>query len=109
LILRRRSDRLLSATSYGFHNYYQCGYELLGEKGRIVTTRAFTAKADFEAEVRVETTHAGFRVEKFKADHFALLLDHVFGRIVANEFDSEYAECLIQSELITKSAILLNV
>ena len=42
---------LVSKTTYGFHNYYQCGYEIWGEKGKITTTRAFTAKADFAARV----------------------------------------------------------
>lgn len=93
---------VVSKTSYGFHNFYQCGYEIWGEKGKITTTRAFTARADFEAPVKIETAE-GATVKTFKADHFALLLDHVAQTIENGEFENEYEECLVQSRLLTQA------
>ena len=99
---------LVSKTSYGFHNYYQCGYEIWGEKGKIVTTRAFTAKPDFEAEVRLETGE-GIKIEKFKADHFALMLDYVSTQILDKAFEEEYNQCLVQSRILTQAQHALGL
>lgn len=96
------SSGLVSNAAYGFHNFYQCGYSIWGEKGKISTTRAFTARADFPAEVKVETA-AGAEVKSFKADHFALLLDHVADCVARGEFESEYNECLVQSRILTQA------
>ena len=93
---------LVSSVAYGFHNFYQCGYSIWGESGKISTTRAFTARADFPAEVKLETA-AGAEVTSFKADHFALLLDHVADCVAKGEFDSEYNECLVQSRILTQA------
>ena len=102
-----RKDGVVSTTGYGFHNYYQCGYEIWGEKGKITTSRAFTAKADFAAEVKLETSE-GVKLEKFHADHFAALLDYVASKITAREYETEYAECLTQSRLLTQAQFLTN-
>ena len=96
------SSGIVSSTAYGFHNFYQCGYSIWGEKGKISTTRAFTAKADFPAEVRIETA-AGAEVKSFKADHFALLLDHVAECIDKEELELEYDECLMQSKILAQA------
>jgi len=106
-LLLQSSGGLVSKATYGFHNFYQCGYEVWGEKGKITTTRAFTAKPDFEAEVKVETTDGG-KVEKFKADHFALMLDHIAKRIGEKFFEDEYNQCLVQSRILTQAQHLLG-
>ena len=93
---------LVSKTAYGFHNFYQCGYEIWGEKGKIATTRAFTAKSDFAAQVVVATTD-GVSTKEFKADHFALMLDYVSSCVTNGSFEPEYNECLVQSRLLTQA------
>lgn len=98
---------LVSKTTYGFHNYYQCGYEIWGEKGKITTTRAFTAKADFAARVDLATAD-GVDSQTFQADHFALMLDHVSSCISKREFEPEYNECLVQSRILTQAQHLLG-
>ena len=99
---------LVSKTTYGFHNYYQCGYEIWGEKGKITTTRAFTAKPDFEAEVRLET-QAGLKLERFKADHFALMLDYIAKQIASRRLEEEYTQCLVQSRILTQAQHALGL
>ena len=99
---------LVSKTTYGFHNFYQCGYEIWGEKGKITTSRAFTAKPDFEAEVRLETQD-GVKLEKFKADHFALMLDYVAKQISDSNFEYEYNQCLVQSRILTQAQHALGL
>ena len=102
------SSGLVSKTTYGFHNYYQCGYEIWGEKGKITTTRAFTAKPDFSAEVKVETA-AGTKVEKFQSDHFALMLDHIAMQVKDGNFEGEYNQCLVQSRILTQAQRALGL
>jgi predicted dehydrogenase len=99
---------LVAKTAYGFHNFYQCGYEIWGEKGKISTSRAFTARPDFEAEVKVET-NAGTKVEKFQADHFALMLDHVSRQIEEGGHEEEYNQCLVQSRILTQAQHALGL
>lgn len=102
------SAGLVSKTTYGFHNYYQCGYEIWGEKGKITTTRAFTAKPDFSAEVKVETAD-GAKVEKFQADNFALMLDHIAMQVEEGNFEEEYNQCLVQSRILTQAQHALGL
>lgn len=99
---------LVSKTTYGFHNYYQCGYEIWGEKGKITTTRAFTAKSDFEAEVRLETQD-GVKIEKFKADHFALMLDYIAKQVSDGNLEAEYNQSLVQSKILTQAQHALGL
>ena len=99
---------IVSKTTYGFHNYYQCGYEIWGEKGRITTSRAFTAKPDFVAEVKVETD-AGTKVEKFQADHFALMLDYIARQVANGIIEEEYKQCLVQSRILTQAQYALGL
>ena len=102
------SEGLVSKATYGFHNYYQCGYEIWGEKGKITTTRAFTAKPDFSAEVKVETV-AGTKVEMFQSDHFALMLDHIAVQVKEGNFEEEYNQCLVQSRILTQAQRALGL
>ena len=88
--------------AYGFHNFYQCGYEIWGETGRIALTRAFTARPDFAAEVLIETQQGAER-HMFQADHFSLMLDYIAEKVANREFESEYAECLAQSKILEEA------
>ena len=93
---------VVSQTAYGFDHWYRNGYDLWGTKGVISTTRAFTARPDFDAEVRVETV-AGTVIETFRDDHFARLLDHVADCIATGNHEGEYEECLVQAHLLQQA------
>ena len=93
---------IVSQTAYGFDHWYRNGYEIWGTKGVISTMRAFTARPDFDAEVHVETAD-GHRVELFRDDHFARLLDYVSSQISTAQHEVEYEECLIQARLMQQA------
>ena len=93
---------VVSQTAYGFDHWYRNGYDIWGAKGTISTTRAFTARPDFDAEVRVETAE-GVKVRTFRDDHFARLLDHVAGCIATGNHEGEYEECLVQARLLQQA------
>jgi len=86
-------------TAYGFDHFYQNGYELWGTKGKITTTRAFTARKDFAAPVIVET-NKGRIIRECVDDHFARLLDYLATVIPSGKYEVEYAECLQQAKIL---------
>ena len=85
--------------AYGFDHFYQNSYEIWGKDGKISTVRAFTAREDFAAPVILETK-AGREEKTFNDDHFARLLDYIAKTIPAGDYEDEYQECLVQSELL---------
>lgn len=86
-------------TAYGFDHFYQNGYEIWGKGGKILTTRAFTAREDFAAPVILETP-SGKTVKTFSDDHFARLLDYVAGVLPSEQYEREYDECIVQAKLL---------
>ena len=93
---------VVSQTAYGFDHWYRNGYDIWGSKGVISTSRAFTARPDFSAEVRVETA-AGAKVATFRDDHFAKLLDHDAECIATGNHDGELEECMLQARLLQQA------
>lgn len=86
-------------TAYGFDHFYQNSYEIWGKEGKISTSRAFTAREDFAAPVILETK-AGREEKMFNDDHFARMLDYIAKTIPTGDYEDEYQECLVQSELL---------
>jgi len=107
-LVLRRTDGVESAASYSMDAAYRCGYVVRGERGKISTTRAFTARADFDAEVSV-TTPAGTQKHVFRDDHFARLLDHVADALTDGDFAEEYEEDLVQARLVGETARRLGL
>lgn len=91
-------------TAFGFDHFYQNGYEIWGKSGKISTSRAFTARADFDAPVVVETS-AGREVKTFRDDHFARLLDYLAQTIPSGDYEAEYEECRVQARLLEKARL----
>ena len=54
-------------------------------------------------------TNAGTKVEKFRADHFALMLDHVSRLIEEGCHEEEYNQCLVQSRILTQAQQALGL
>lgn len=98
-IMLRTADGVPVQTAYGFSHFYQNGYEVWGKNGKIMTTRAFTARPDFAAPVVLETL-AGRAEQFFRDDHFSNLLTHVAEQIVAKDFANEYEQNLNQARLL---------
>lgn len=86
--------------SWGFDNFYQCGYNIWGTKGIITTNRSFTAGPTFEPEITI-TTNAG--IEKIivpAENHFIQILSNFRNRILNNEYQSSANELIAQASLI---------
>lgn len=100
----RRPDGVESHASYSMDAAYRCGFVITGTKGTIETTRAFTARADLDAEVIVDG-----EVQRCRDDHFARMLDVVSERIASADFEPEYEEALMQARLMSDAARRLGL
>lgn len=107
-VLLKRADGVECRASYSMDAPYRCGYRVVCERGEISTTRAFTAREDFDAEVTAATPE-GSEVHKFRDDHFARLLDHVAGTIASGDFSGEWEQDLEQARLVGETARLLGL
>ncbi len=83
--------------SWGFDNFYQCGVEILGTKGKLTTNRTYTAPPGFEPSAIVET-HGKVEEVKFPADdHFQKLLNEFYRTVEAGEYKNAAEEVKQQS------------
>jgi len=94
---------VVAELAYGFDNYYQCGFEIWGSKGKLTTTRAYTAPSNLQPKVVLETDESGKEeLSLFSCDQFDLMLDHIVGCLDKGDFEEEYIQDLIQANHIEK-------
>jgi predicted dehydrogenase len=102
-IYLENSAGLVSETAFGFDNYYQCGYEIWGSKGKLTAKRAFTAPPGFSPALLVETA-AGAAVRALPPDnHFANMLTAFAETIRSGTYGAEHAENLQQARLVQEA------
>ena len=91
----------VAQVSFGFDYFYQCHYELLGTKGKLVVERAFTPPPGFQPSVRIE--HQGDRQNiSLPADNHYINMSRFFANTIRSEnnWAEHYDSLLRQSELI---------
>jgi dTDP-3,4-didehydro-2,6-dideoxy-alpha-D-glucose 3-reductase len=92
------SNGLGASIAFGFNNYYQCRYEIWGEKGKIIADRAFTPQLDYRPEIIVETANGTKTIQAEPDNHFIKAFEE-FYRII-NRPDARqkhYSDILLQS------------
>lgn len=102
-MLKQKNGPLTAHIAYGFDHYYQCGIELWGSKGKLYTNRLFTARADYQPQIEIETA-AGKEILKVPSDdHFRNILLY-FHRLIAEKpkelIDQEHRQNIVQANLI---------
>lgn len=85
---------------WGFDNYYQCGIEILGSSGKIVTKRSFTANIGVEPILQLESQGSVEEIKLPSDNHFSKILDVLSDRILASDYLSGINEIEAQSNLI---------
>ena len=64
-----------STCIFGFDNFYQCGVQILGSKGKITTNRLFTAREDFYPTINLEIAGKKNEIIELNPDnHFRKML-----------------------------------
>ena len=61
---------------FGFHDPYECSLEVVGTKGRIISSRIFTAPTDLSVNVSVRTVTEEYRVMEFQQNQFTNMLKY---------------------------------
>ena len=94
---------VIAELAYGFDNYYQCGFEIWGSKGKLTSTRAYTAPATLCPKVILETNEEGRKeIELPACDHFDAVVDYFAKCIDGGMYEGEYEENLIQAERLSQ-------
>lgn len=92
---------LSALIAFGFDHYYQCNYELWGNKGILYCDRSFTPPPDFKPTVRVGLT-AGIQAYTLPADnHFKNILEEFAGCIRQQQYAKHQDDLFNQSRLLT--------
>jgi predicted dehydrogenase len=92
-----------ASLAFGFDNFYQCRYELVGQTGKITAERAFTPRSDLNPKITHETV-SGIRIIEAASDnHFvkALLAFHAAIN-TSNARETLYREALLQSKSLAQ-------
>jgi NDP-hexose-3-ketoreductase len=95
-------NKAFAELSWGFDNYYQCNYEIWGSKGKIIATRAFTAKPGFKPTIILEQQGRNEAYEVAADNHFENILSNFYDTIQQGYFDDKYLALLNQSSLLTQ-------
>ncbi len=100
---------MLSATSggacvplqiaFGFDQFYQCGIEVLGQKGRLTTTRTFTAGPELAPMALLETPDGRKEIRLPTDNHFARMLEAFTHRVRNGNWEGPCEENLHQARL----------
>ena len=100
--LSHKETDLFSEIAFGFDNYYQCNYEVWGSAGRIVNTRAFTAKPGFSPSILLEKNGKTEEIVLPPDNHFVNMIRHFELIIEQRSFETEWAQLLEQATLINQ-------
>ena len=91
----------IAQVSFGFNYFYQCNYEFLGTKGKLVVERAFTPPPGFRPTVHLEYQD---RKQEFTLaeDNYYANMCRFFARtvITQNDFQTHWDALISQAKLL---------
>lgn len=82
--LEESSEGIPIVLGFGFDNYYQCGVEIWGSKGKIVTNRLFTAPSNYTPVYFLDLNGTTETIKLAPDNHFQNMLLH-FNECVRNK------------------------
>lgn len=92
-----------ASLAFSFDNFYQCRYELVGQRGKITAERAFTPRPDFSPRIVVETSSGVRVIEAIPDNHFVKALLAFHTAIYCSEARAAlYREILLQSKSLAQ-------
>lgn len=95
------SEGMVFQAGFGMDCAYQCNFEVWGSKGRIYTDRIFTAPADYQPQVRIETNQGAEFISLESDSHFQRSIEQFLIEITdAAHRDTMYKEIILQAKLI---------
>lgn len=101
--LQDEKSGIFSELAFGFDNFYQCGIEIWGSKGRLTTNRLFTAPSEFIPEILVETSSGNEIIKAPSENHFEIMLLHFYNLIKTKDnLEIEHIQNLDQARLLNE-------
>lgn len=85
-------DEFTADVVYGFDNYYQCRYEILGTIGKITVPKAFTPKKEETTRIILETKDSETIISISPCNHFVKALEELYDIC----YDGRKRECQYQ-------------
>lgn len=89
-----------ASLAFGFDNFYQCFYQIWGNKGIITTTKAFTPKTDEIPKLILENQNGYQEIKTVADDHFLKALLEFYSIITSNGKEKHRQQILEQSEAL---------
>ena len=87
--------------SFGFNYFYQCHYELLGSKGKIVVERAFTPPPGFRPAVHVGQQGRNLEITLPADNHYVNMLSFFAVTVrTPGDFPTHWNDLLLQAGLL---------
>lgn len=96
----KSGNGLFAEVAFGFDNYYQCNYEIWGNKGKITTERAFTAGPGCQPRIVVEKQNEKHEYTLPSDNHFVNILKEFSKSISDNIFEPHYIAMYNQARLV---------
>lgn len=88
--------------SWGFDNFYQCGIEIWGSKGKITTNRTYTANIGFQPSIKLEKQGVVIEHTLPADNHFHNILSVLYQNIQENNFQQTAEEVKQQSYFLSQ-------
>lgn len=90
-----------ASVSFGFDNFYQCRYEIWGEKGKIIAEKAFTPRFDERPNIVIEKPEGAKTIKAEPDNHFSKAFEE-FHKAVIDPATREkhYGDILLQSKTL---------
>ncbi len=98
--LVNKAKGCFSEVAFGFDNFYQCNYEIWGSKGKITSTRAFTAKVNFSPSIILEKQGYSEEIKLPIDNAFQNMISYFESTVKINNFSKEWEAILTQARLI---------
>ena len=96
-----------ASVSFGFDNFYQCRYEIWGEKGKIIAEKAFTPRSDERPVIILEKPEGTKRIQAEQDNHFIKAFEEFHNAIFdSGTREKHYNDILLQSKTLEKIEIL---
>jgi len=93
------NNGIIAQLAYGFDNFYQCGFEIWGSKGKLTSTRAYTAPTNLQPKIIIETAQDGVKEYMLETcDHFMEMTKYMVNCIDMKDFDNDYEQNLLQAK-----------
>ena len=98
--LVNKNKQYFAELAFGFDNFYQCCYEIWGSKGKITSTRAFTAPANHKPKIILEKPGSYEEIILKEDNHFINLLTAFNKNIINNSLEEDRSKIIEQARLI---------